>query len=118
MSPRDDSRAEGDIVIDIDRTTTEAGAYPLVLLSYHIVCAQYDSKETADLVKAFETYVVSEEGQKAAADSSGSAPLSESLRKQTQAAVDTISAKGRASEADFLLTSGEIAATLGDVGVP
>lgn len=33
-------------------------------------------------------------------------------------ATDTISAKGRASEADFLLTSGEIAATLGDVGVP
>lgn len=33
-------------------------------------------------------------------------------------ATDTISAKGRAKEADFLLTSGEIAATLGDVGVP
>lgn len=33
-------------------------------------------------------------------------------------ATDTISAKGRASEADFLLTSDEIAATLGDVGVP
>lgn len=33
-------------------------------------------------------------------------------------ATDTISAKGRAGEADFLLTSGEIAATLGDVGVP
>lgn len=33
-------------------------------------------------------------------------------------ATDTISARGRAKEADFLLTSGEIAATLGDVGVP
>ena len=33
-------------------------------------------------------------------------------------ATDTITAKGRAKEADFLLTSGEIAATLGDVGVP
>ena len=32
-------------------------------------------------------------------------------------ATDTISAKGRAKEADFILTSGEIAATLGDVGV-
>lgn len=36
----------------------------------------------------------------------------------TVEATDTISAKGRAHEADFLLTSGEIAATLGDVGVP
>lgn len=33
-------------------------------------------------------------------------------------ATDTISAKGRAGEADALLTSGAIAQTLGDVGVP
>lgn len=33
-------------------------------------------------------------------------------------ATDTISAKGRAKEADLILTSGEIARTLGDVGVP
>lgn len=33
-------------------------------------------------------------------------------------ATDTISAKGRAHEADFILTSEEIAATLGDLGVP
>ena len=33
-------------------------------------------------------------------------------------ATDTLSAKGRAKEADFLLTSAEIARTLGDVGVP
>lgn len=33
-------------------------------------------------------------------------------------ATDTISAKGRAKEADLILTSDEIALTLGDVGVP
>ena len=33
-------------------------------------------------------------------------------------ATDTISAKGRAKEADAILTSGAIAETLGDVGVP
>lgn len=33
-------------------------------------------------------------------------------------ATDTISAKGRAKEADLILTSGEIARTLGDIGVP
>ncbi|UQN28913.1 PTS sugar transporter subunit IIA [Brachybacterium kimchii] len=36
----------------------------------------------------------------------------------TVEATDTISAKGRAKEADFLLTSGAIAQTLGDVGAP
>ncbi|WKD59859.1 PTS sugar transporter subunit IIA [Corynebacterium caspium] len=33
-------------------------------------------------------------------------------------ATDTISARGKAKEADAILTSGEIAKTLGDVGVP
>ncbi|WP_132992848.1 PTS sugar transporter subunit IIA [Gordonia zhaorongruii] len=33
-------------------------------------------------------------------------------------ATDTISAKGKAKESDLILTSGEIARTLGDVGVP
>lgn len=36
----------------------------------------------------------------------------------TVEATDTISAKGRAKEADLILTSGEIAKTLGDVGIP
>lgn len=36
----------------------------------------------------------------------------------TVEATDTISAKGKAKEADLILTSGEIAKTLGDVGTP
>ncbi len=36
----------------------------------------------------------------------------------TVEATDTISAKGKANEADLILTSGEIAKTLGDVGIP
>ena len=36
----------------------------------------------------------------------------------TVEATDTISAKGKAKESDLILTSGEIAHTLGDVGVP
>lgn len=36
----------------------------------------------------------------------------------TVEATDTISAKGRAKDADLILTSGEIAKTLGDVGIP
>ncbi|MGI9123691.1 MAG: PTS sugar transporter subunit IIA [Mycobacterium sp.] len=36
----------------------------------------------------------------------------------TVEATDTISAKGRAKEADLIMTSGEIAKTLGDLGVP
>lgn len=39
-------------------------------------------------------------------------------RHVTVEATDTISAKGKASEAVAILTSREIARTLGDVGVP
>lgn len=94
VSAQAEGRGEHDLAIDIERDTKESGAYPLVLISYHIVCSQYDSQETADLVKAFENYVISEDGQKAAADSAGSAPLSQTLRDQAKAAVDSITAKG------------------------
>ena len=33
-----DGRAENDIALNLDRTTTEAGVYPLILVSYHIYC--------------------------------------------------------------------------------
>ena len=84
-------RGEHDMAVELDRRTTEPGAYPLVLISYHIVCSQYDSQDTAQLVKDFESYVVSEDGQKAAADSAGSAPLSDALRQKAKAAVDSVS---------------------------
>lgn len=89
-SPRDDSRAEGDIVIKLDRETTEAGAYPLVLVSYLVACQAYDTQEDVDLVQAFLTYVVSAEGQSAAESAAGSAPISDTLRADVQASIDAI----------------------------
>ena len=37
-SPLVEGRADGDLAIEIDRTTDEAGAYPIVLVSYIIGC--------------------------------------------------------------------------------
>ena len=87
-------RSEHDMAIELEHDTTEAGAYPLVLISYHVVCSQYDSQETAGLVRAFESYVISEDGQRTASDSAGSAPLSQTLREQATAAVDSITVQG------------------------
>jgi phosphate transport system substrate-binding protein len=75
---------------DLARDTTEAGAYPIVLVSYEMACTQYDKPEDAELVKGFLNYELSEEGQKAAAEAAGSAPLSSSLREKFQPAVDAI----------------------------
>lgn len=85
-----EGRGELDMSLDLERDTTESGAYPIVLVSYHIYCTEYQDQETADLVKAFGSYVISEEGQQAAADSAGNALLSETLREQAQEAIDSI----------------------------
>lgn len=86
-------RAANDLAIKLDRTTTASGVYPVVLVSYHVVCTTYDKKETADLVKAFESYVVSDAGQQAAAAAAKSAPLSKTLQDKAKTAVDSIKAK-------------------------
>jgi phosphate transport system substrate-binding protein len=87
-------RGEFDLAIDVNRTTTSSDEYPIVLVSYHIGCVTYDTQDKADLVQAFEAYAISEEGQQAAAEAAGSAPISAELRDQAQTAVDAIKAAG------------------------
>ncbi len=93
VSKRVPGRADNDIALNIDRTTTASGAYPLVLVSYAIACPTYKDAQTADLVKGYLTYVVSSDGQAAAAKAAGSAPLSSSLSGDATAIVEKISAK-------------------------
>jgi phosphate transport system substrate-binding protein len=92
VSPRAEGRPEGDIAIEVDRTTTEAGAYPVILVSYVIACPTYESAQDADLVKGFLGYVVSDAGQQASADAAGSAPLPSSLAEEAASSVDAIAA--------------------------
>ncbi|MBU4335110.1 MAG: phosphate ABC transporter substrate-binding protein PstS [Actinobacteria bacterium] len=94
-SSRDtEGRADNDIVIKIDRTTTAAGAYPAILVSYLAVCDTYATAADADLVKGYASYAVSADGQDQAATAAGSAPISDTLRTDVQAAIDSITAKG------------------------
>ena len=83
-------RPAGDLSIDVARDTTEAGAYPVILISYQIVCQQYAKATDGALVKAFETYVTSAEGQDAAAKAAGSAPLTDALRTKVTASIAMI----------------------------
>jgi phosphate transport system substrate-binding protein len=77
-------------VIKIDRESTEAGAYPLLLVSYLVACQAYDTQEEVDLVQAFLTYVASAEGQSESESAAGSAPISDALRTDVQASIDAI----------------------------
>lgn len=90
VSKKVQGRNPNDFAFELTRDTTEAGVYPIALVSYHIVCQEYDSQEKADLVKAFMTYVSSEEGQQAAAEAAGSAPISDEIRQQMAPAIDSI----------------------------
>lgn len=79
-----------DMSLNLDRTPATSDSYPVVLVSYHIVCSSYESEKTVELVKEFGKYVVSEQGQQDAADASASAPLTEALRQDAEAAYESI----------------------------
>ena len=85
-------RGGNDLAIDVNRTTTSPDEYPVVLVSYHIGCTQYDDQKKAAALKAFENYVISEEGQKAAASAAGSSPITSDARSAAQKVVDAIKA--------------------------
>ncbi|MFT8639235.1 phosphate ABC transporter substrate-binding protein PstS [Bifidobacterium sp.] len=93
-SPKDDTATQANrVVIKIDHNTTESGAYPVVLVSYDIACPAYKDTKNAEFVKQWLTYVVSKDGQKTAADSAGSAPMSASLRAEVMKSVNAIKTK-------------------------
>jgi phosphate transport system substrate-binding protein len=92
-SPRAEGRPAVDMAIDIDRTSTEEGAYPLLLTSYLIACQHYTDAAQADLVKGFLSYIVSSDGQAAAAAEAGSAPLDSALSEEAAGIVEAIAKK-------------------------
>ncbi|MDN4471972.1 phosphate ABC transporter substrate-binding protein PstS [Demequina zhanjiangensis] len=81
-----------DLAIELDRTTTAAGAYPLVLVSYHILCQQYDDEAERTLVTEFLKYVASADGQGQAASAAGSSPISATLSERITGILDEIAA--------------------------
>ncbi len=92
-SPFEDGRTEGDLAIALERTSDAAGVYPIVLISYMIACEEYTDAAAAPIVKSFLQYVASAEGQDEAAAAAGSAPISDTLRDQVNAAIDLIVAE-------------------------
>jgi len=92
-SPVVEGRGESDIVFDIDPATATGGAYPIALVSYAIGCVEYEDANIASLVKSYFTWMASEEGQAAASDNAGNAPISDGLRTTVQAAIDRIVAE-------------------------
>ena len=85
-------RGATDLAYTINRTPSDPTAYPMIMVSYLVGCAQYTDAATGALARAYMAYAVSNDGQQAAADNAGSAPLSvdADLAAKVAAAVATI----------------------------
>ncbi|MDQ1745687.1 MAG: phosphate transport system substrate-binding protein [Pseudonocardiales bacterium] len=78
-----------DLTLKLDYATKTSGAYPIILVTYEIVCSKYADAKIGSLVKSFLTYTAGD-GQAALQDL-GYAPLPTEIQSQVQAAVASIS---------------------------
>jgi phosphate transport system substrate-binding protein len=84
-------RGKYDFAYTLNRTPSET-AYPVVLLSYELACTSYSDASTAAAVKGYFNYINSADGQQAASQAAGSAPISTKISTQNQMAIDAIAA--------------------------
>ena len=92
QSQKDPELSQGQNVYayTVQRTPTDPSSYPVLLVSYLMGCTKYDSTETTDLVKAYFTFIVGDEGQQLAAQNAGSAPIGSNIKKEDQNAINAI----------------------------
>ena len=79
-----------DLRLKLDYTTKEAGAYPILLVTYEIVCSKAKDPAKVDLVKAFLKHFSSKETQ-ASLEDIGYAPLPDEVRTKVDAAIAALS---------------------------
>jgi phosphate transport system substrate-binding protein len=79
-----------DLALKLDYATTADGAYPIILVTYEIVCDKGNKAETLDAVKSFLNYTASEDGQKILTEK-GYAPIPAEIAGKVREIVPTLS---------------------------
>jgi phosphate transport system substrate-binding protein len=79
-----------DLALKLDYATKTAGAYPIVLVTYEIVCSKYADAAKGTAVKAFLTSFASDQTQ-SGLEELGYAPLPKEVQSKVQAAVGAVS---------------------------
>ncbi|MFZ2514905.1 MAG: phosphate ABC transporter substrate-binding protein PstS [Candidatus Lutibacillus vidarii] len=79
-----------DLALSLKYDTKEAGVYPIILVTYEIVCSRYADKAKANGVKSFLKFFASPEVQ-SKLESAGYAPLPAAVQAKVAAAIAAIS---------------------------
>jgi phosphate transport system substrate-binding protein len=79
-----------DLALELDYATKAEGAYPIVLVTYEVVCDTGNKAETLDTVKSFLTYTSSDEGQKVLTEA-GYAPIPAEINAKVRETVKGLS---------------------------
>lgn len=79
-----------DLALELDYTTKADGAYPLVLVTYEVVCDTGNKPETLDTVKSFLSYAASDDGQKILTDA-GYAPIPAEINTKVRETINGLS---------------------------
>ncbi|WP_031073416.1 phosphate ABC transporter substrate-binding protein PstS [Streptomyces sp. NRRL S-118] len=79
-----------DLALDLDYQTKAEGAYPIVLVTYEVVCDTGNKAETLGTVKSFLTYTASDEGQKVLTEA-GYAPIPAEINAKVRETVNGLS---------------------------
>jgi phosphate transport system substrate-binding protein len=79
-----------DLRLKLDYATKEAGAYPILLVTYEIVCSKGKDAAKQKNIKAFLKFFASSDEQKAL-EGIGYAPLPAEVQTKVEAAIDAIS---------------------------
>ncbi len=79
-----------DLRLKLDYATKEAGAYPILLVTYEIVCSKNEDPEKGKQVKAFLTHFASTEVQQGL-EEIGYAPLPASVQSKVATAIEALS---------------------------
>ncbi|MFD8986316.1 phosphate ABC transporter substrate-binding protein PstS [Streptomyces sp. NPDC059564] len=78
-----------DLALKLDYTTKAEGAYPIVLVTYEVVCDKGNKPETLSTVKSFLDYTASDSGQKILTEN-GYAPIPAEINAKVREVIKSL----------------------------
>lgn len=78
------------VVVAINHATKASNAYPIVMISYDVVCPVYKDENTGGFAQSWLMYITSAAGQTAAQKATGSAPLPSNITDAVEESIEAM----------------------------